>query len=394
MVMPFTAAAAHFARALGTTGYRSHLASVLFGIILWVILLLFFSGILPVCVLYLGAWFSALLSFGALGSFSKRATLIANTVTLCFTLACSLLLFGYLSILETTGANADVLDGEAGLLPTVQALIATSLLVASVFALLLAHVLKDAYPATEHGDRALRQFRAFVLFAIVYELLDLAPFSFHTWFVLMPYFLFGGSIILTLLCLVFSLFTAFLGAEAFRESENIALERRKRSEELLMSRYRQEATTDPLTGLAVRRIGHEYLERLEKSETPYLAVFIDVNSLKKTNDVLGHAAGDACLVAFSNALSSTFPESQVTRWGGDEFLVIAAHGDKNILKSRLDALNVTASTPEGDCPVRFCYGIASSAEGDADTVLRRADDAMYRSKRIVHEAATMNGDNT
>lgn len=388
MVVPFAAVTARLVRALDRSNGRWRASSILFGALLAASFLSFFLGIIPIIGLYLGIWISSLLSFGALNRFAKRSLFIANAIALCLVLSCSLLLFGYLSMLEVTGSEADILVGAAGRLTIVQMLLAASLLLACVLVYALARGLDGAYPATERGDRALVHFHAFACFGIVYELLDLVPFSLDTWFAFMPYFLFGGSIILMLFFAVFSLSITYLGAEAFRESENITLERRKRDEELRMRLYQKAAAVDPLTGLNVRRIGHEHLVHLEKNGTPYLVAFIDLNNLKTINDEFGHAAGDICLQEFAQSLSRAFPDEDVVRWGGDEFLIIAESECASSLEPRLDALCTEVRTPKETISLQFCYGTASSELGDSDVVLRHADDAMYRRKHEIHRATS------
>lgn len=390
MVVPFAAVAARFARELEGARERRVASGLLFGILLAASFLLFFTGVFPIIGLYLGIWVSSLLAFGSPSGFTKRSVLIANMIALCLTLACSLLLFGYLSVLEVMGSNTDIFESNAGNLPTVQALMAVSLLGASLLVLALTRGFGGAFPATKRGDHALAQFHVFVVFGIVYELLDLVPLSLNTWFAFMPYFLFGGSLLLALFFVVFSFSTAYLGAEAFREAENITLERRKRDGELRMRLYQKEATVDPLTSLSVRRVGHVHLEQLASDGVPYVVAFIDLNNLKDINDTFGHATGDACLQEFARALSTTFPQDEVVRWGGDEFLVITK-SDRADLEARLEALHATAHTPAGNIPLQFCFGTGCSEEGSADTVLRRADDAMYASKRTFHHTACEGG---
>lgn len=391
LVVPYVAAAARLARALGGADGRWRLSSVVFGILVAASFLLFFTNTIPIIVLYLGIWGGALLSFGIPNRFSKRSVFIANASTLCLVLACSLLLFGYLSILEATSDGANILKDGAGLFPRTHLLFAFALVLACTSQLGLAHGLAEAYPATEQGDRALTQFHAFVFFGVVYEMLDLVPFLLDTWFDLMPYFLFGGAILLALFFVVFSASTMYLGAETLRKSEDIALERRKRDEELRMRLYQKQATIDPLTGLKVRRIGHERLISLEESKTPYHVAFIDMNNLKEINDAHGHAMGDLCLQTFARALAHIFPESDVVRWGGDEFLVIAEADNADSLESRLEALNTAVHAPAENLTLHFCYGMASSVMGEVDTVLRCADDAMYRRKHAIHQAECVGG---
>lgn len=380
LVAPFALASFRFAHALGDSDGRWRTSSILFGGMLAVCLLLFFVEALPLIGLFAGVWLSAFVSFGLLNRCSRRSLLIGSTMTLCFVLPSSLLLFGYLSFLEASGYIPDYFMGFTDQL-VVQVLVSVSLLMGCVFALVLARTLGGAYPATEQADRALRQFHMFVSFGMVYELLDLVPLTLNTPFPFIPYFLFGGSALLLLFFAVFTLSTTYLGAEAFRESENITLERRRRDEMMRMKLYQHEATIDPLTSLNVRRVGAERLAHLESTHTPYLMAFIDVNDLKSINDTFGHAVGDECLKAFAQALSTSFPDDDVIRWGGDEFVIITESMDTPAFEAQINALDARFDTPEGTRPVQFCFGTASSTLGTRETVLRHADEAMYCKKR-------------
>jgi diguanylate cyclase (GGDEF)-like protein len=83
-----------------------------------------------------------------------------------------------------------------------------------------------------------------------------------------------------------------------------------------------------------RRANHDYLtgfynrfffrERYDEfSEREKLGVtYLDINNLKRTNDTLGHDAGDKLIVRVSNMIRSVYGNSFVFRMGGDEFLII------------------------------------------------------------------------
>jgi diguanylate cyclase (GGDEF)-like protein/PAS domain S-box-containing protein len=94
-----------------------------------------------------------------------------------------------------------------------------------------------------------------------------------------------------------------------------------------MESLRQQAETDPLTGLANRAIFHaRYREIVEDSLNHGFAsalVLIDLDCFKQVNDTLGHLAGDACLCEVAQRLRWAFHNAGlVSRLGGDEFGVI------------------------------------------------------------------------
>ncbi len=101
------------------------------------------------------------------------------------------------------------------------------------------------------------------------------------------------------------------------------------------------ARTDPLTGLLNRRALDAMLA--DRAGVPFagtLAV-VDLNDLKKLNDVHGHSAGDAAIQLVARALRVQFRITDpVFRIGGDEFLVILEGGHTSDLIGRLHSLDV------------------------------------------------------
>lgn len=94
-----------------------------------------------------------------------------------------------------------------------------------------------------------------------------------------------------------------------------------------MRRARHAATRDPLTGLLNRRGFDERLERVRAAARTngscFTLVYLDLDSFKRINDVLGHARGDSCLVDVARALGDVAaPGDRIARIGGDEFMLL------------------------------------------------------------------------
>ena len=83
------------------------------------------------------------------------------------------------------------------------------------------------------------------------------------------------------------------------------------------------ATQDPVTGVANRYKAERQIQlRIERARNLSIAIF-DLDNFKQTNDLYGHPAGDALLKQFATELRTFFRSTDiVSRWGGDEFLVI------------------------------------------------------------------------
>lgn len=374
MVVAFASTGRRLARAIGGVPHATA-STILFMVLAACAAVPFCLEASGLLALFACVWAAALVSFGAVGRFKRRPVLVANTLSLVFMLACGLVYFGYLSL---TGHDVENVS-----LPEERCLMmAVALVIATLASFALSRILTGAYPESTSADQALGLFYAFGFFGVVYELLDLVPLALGVWFDYLPYFVLGGTVILAGFCGVFAFATANLGAEAFREAENIALERKKRDEEGRQRLYRARAAIDPLTELATRRILEERLEALSQAGQPYSLAFIDLNGLKAVNDEHGHLAGDAYLKAFAHELSAAFAQADVGRWGGDEFLAIGPDEPVGTLAARLDALEPVAQVDGEAVPVRFCYGTTASDEcATADEAVRRADAAMYLQKR-------------
>jgi diguanylate cyclase (GGDEF)-like protein len=151
------------------------------------------------------------------------------------------------------------------------------------------------------------------------------------------------------------------------------------------------AATDPLTGLANRRQTLELLEQIARDarlERSPVVMLCDLDHFKNVNDGWGHAMGDKVLVAVAGALrASTRDADTVSRWGGEEFLLVlpdtrdaepAELAER--LRARVAALQV-ADRHECPVPVTLSIGIACLAAGESgENWLKRADEALYRAK--------------
>ena len=147
------------------------------------------------------------------------------------------------------------------------------------------------------------------------------------------------------------------------------------------------AYTDPLTGLANRRVLEHELERTcDAPQGPGAPALLlcDIDGLKAVNDRAGHEAGDAVIVQVAMALTEAalpHDDAVVSRMGGDEFCVLLPGGDADaaraIAEDAADHLD-----HEDAVPVRISCGVAERSEGadrPAD-LLRAADAAQYRAK--------------
>lgn len=151
------------------------------------------------------------------------------------------------------------------------------------------------------------------------------------------------------------------------------------------------ALSDPLTGLGNRRALRRSLRRLCRSEGDFAVLHLDLDGFKAVNDRFGHATGDYVLSQIATALANEVRQAdQVTRFGGDEF-VILIHGQSDfaVLERLADRLIDVIEQPihrNGQtCRVSASIGIARSVDYtrlDPSQLLEDADAALYRSKRM------------
>jgi eukaryotic-like serine/threonine-protein kinase len=153
---------------------------------------------------------------------------------------------------------------------------------------------------------------------------------------------------------------------------------------------RQLATTDGLTGVYNRRHFTELAGRQVgiaiRNQRPLTALMVDIDHFKKVNDRYGHATGDDAIRAVATVLRTGIREPDlVCRYGGEEFALVMSemHGIPADTAERLRKTVETLSVPGPHGPVHITVsiGVADLRPGDSlDTVLARADEALYRAK--------------
>jgi diguanylate cyclase (GGDEF)-like protein len=160
-------------------------------------------------------------------------------------------------------------------------------------------------------------------------------------------------------------------------------ELRSTNQELLVAQedLRRLVDRDPLTGLANRRSLPAVFRAAYGSGA--MLLFFDLDDFKLVNDTFGHRVGDACLRRVADALRECFrPEDAIVRYGGDEFLVVAAGMDEAMAIERAEAVRARLAALAPHAPaLAFSVGVQRlEPSGDADAAVQAADEAMYRAK--------------
>ncbi|MEI6560251.1 MAG: diguanylate cyclase [Rhodospirillaceae bacterium] len=154
------------------------------------------------------------------------------------------------------------------------------------------------------------------------------------------------------------------------------------------ARLERLATSDSLTGAWNRRWLEEAskgeIYRMRRYRHPVSLILLDIDHFKQINDQLGHPTGDRVLVALADAVRAACRGSDsLTRWGGEEFAVLAPNTDR--VGARMMADRIAASIRGWVFPVvqpvTVSMGVAEflSKEDFADWV-ERTDQALYAAK--------------
>jgi diguanylate cyclase (GGDEF)-like protein/PAS domain S-box-containing protein len=163
---------------------------------------------------------------------------------------------------------------------------------------------------------------------------------------------------------------------------------KKEDEELIWT----QANFDPLTGLPNRRMFHDRLQqeirKAHRAHLPLALMFLDLDHFKEINDTLGHGMGDQLLKEVTQRLSHCLRETDtVARLGGDEFIIILNELDKldsteRVAQEILQKLAEPYQLEDENVYISASIGITlfPTDAGDADTLLKNADQAMYAAK--------------
>jgi diguanylate cyclase (GGDEF)-like protein len=165
------------------------------------------------------------------------------------------------------------------------------------------------------------------------------------------------------------------------------------SKERLELEQRTKAQTDPLTGALNRRAflgrGGRLLQRHQHETAPMCLLFLDLDHFKALNDRFGHSGGDEALMDFVAIVQHNIrPTDFLFRMGGEEFCCLLPHtGADQALRAaeRIRQRVEAASVEVAGVPVKLTVsvGIASTVTFgyDLNTLIRRADMAVYAAKR-------------
>jgi diguanylate cyclase (GGDEF)-like protein/PAS domain S-box-containing protein len=165
-------------------------------------------------------------------------------------------------------------------------------------------------------------------------------------------------------------------------SDLTAHKRELDTREHLILGLREQALTDEVTGLPNRRHWMQVLRRemarSRRQSLPLAVVMLDLNGFKEYNDSHGHPAGDSLLRAVARQWAEAIRSSDLlARYGGDEFSVTLPDCPPDLAREVVE--RIESATPAG---IGAAAGIEHAQGADtADTIVKRADEALYDAKR-------------
>lgn len=177
---------------------------------------------------------------------------------------------------------------------------------------------------------------------------------------------------------------------ALRIERGRALERLERA----LIDLREQAITDPLTGLYNRRYLWEFLRRewirAKRRDDTLAVIMIDIDHFKRVNDTHGHEAGDFVLVAVAGLLRNQIRSSDIVcRYGGEEFALVLPEASVESVQLRAEGLRTAIRglnlTHHGAAIGRITVSLGIALYplhvDDPDSLLNAADAALYDAKR-------------
>ncbi len=143
---------------------------------------------------------------------------------------------------------------------------------------------------------------------------------------------------------------------------------------------------DPLTGLYNRAYFEENMQAGDGCGNQASIVVFDVDGLKLVNDTFGHEKGDTLLNAAAKVIKNSFREGDmVARVGGDEFAVLLANGNDEIVKNACNRIRAAVekyNSSNLDLPLSIALGFATRNDSatSLNDLFKEADHNMYREK--------------
>ena len=152
----------------------------------------------------------------------------------------------------------------------------------------------------------------------------------------------------------------------------------------------QKANYDNLTNLLNRQAAEQHLKQLTVTGGAFALIMMDLNDFKPINDIFGHDAGDEVLIHVASQLMKSLRKADVlSRWGGDEFVIVLPNATKKEVTNVCAKLAVQLSKPlhlsqhNKTVFVTASMGVSFYPDEQLELLelIRAADKAMYQVKK-------------
>jgi len=158
---------------------------------------------------------------------------------------------------------------------------------------------------------------------------------------------------------------------------------------LMKVRLGETALVDVLTGVysrwyLLKRLGDE-VNRYMRKRIPLSVLFIDIDDFKRVNDTYGHDVGDKVLAEVGRIIKEQIRIVDIPgRYGGEEFVVVLPDTDEEGAYVVAERIRKAIENMKCSVPITVSIGVATLSEEfvSGETLLRRADMAMYRAKSM------------
>jgi len=181
-----------------------------------------------------------------------------------------------------------------------------------------------------------------------------------------------------------------------RKRARIALEKANQQLEAANKELEQLACMDGLTQIPNRRFFNEYLEkewqRLAREQDSFALILSDIDHFKQYNDTYGHLAGDDCLKKIAQGISNCLrrPADRVSRYGGEEFVIVLPHTDLDgavsvaeSIQAEIAQLKIPHEQSTAGQYVTLSLGVSCTVPDNKQrpqALVKTADQALYQAK--------------
>ena len=223
-------------------------------------------------------------------------------------------------------------------------------------------------------------------FAVDYTINGIGPFALWSM----------NESLLILLAFISTVVVTSLAVSALKIERGRAMEQLERA----LIELREQAVTDPLTGLYNRRYLWEFLRRewirAKRKDDSLAVIMMDLDHFKRINDAHGHEAGDFVLTAIAGLLRNRIRSSDIVcRYGGEEFALVLPEASLENARLRAEDIRIAIrdldlthqGVPLGRITASLGIALFPDHVSDPDSLMQAADAALYEAKSAGRDRA-------